>query len=148
MAQLAVLASALFTVTLWGFEARLLSAQGKPIVGAQVSIVGRSGSVRTDVAGRFTLNPDPLLPATLIVIGSRGEVFPPLRLTELSSEIRLDSAFRETLTVTSGAAPHVEAPPAAATVVIGAEEVEERRPQHLVDAIARTVGVSVRGEGP
>ena len=111
-------------------------------------MVGQTGSVRTDSDGRFSIKPDPRLPATLIVIGSRGTIYPAVRLEELASEIRLESAFRETVTVTTGAAPNIEAPPAAAPVVVGQEEIEQRKPAHIADAIAATPGIALRGEGP
>ena len=115
---------------------------------AQVSVVGQTGSVRTSSDGRFSIVPDPKLPATLIVIGSRGEIFPPLHLDSLAAEVRLEPAFRESVTVTSGAAPNIEDTPAAAPVVVGAEELEQRKPAHIAEAIATTPGVALRGEGP
>lgn len=104
--------------------------------------------MRTNNNGDFAIVPDPQLPATLIVIGSRGEIFPPVQLQSLAPEIRLDPAFRESVTVTSGAAPNIEDTPAAAPVVVGAEEIEQRKPAHIAEAIATTPGVALRGEGP
>jgi iron complex outermembrane receptor protein len=113
-----------------------------------VSVVGQTGSVRTDADGRFAITPSPALPATLIVIGSGGHIYPPVRIERFESEIQLDPAFRETVTVSSGAAPNIEAPPAAAPVVMGQEEIEQRKPAHIADAIATTPGIALRGEGP
>lgn len=111
-------------------------------------MVGQTGSVRTGSNGQFTIVPDPQLPATLIVIGSRGEIFPPLHIESLAAEVRLEPAFRESVTVTSGAAPNIEDTPAAAPVVMGAEEIEQRKPAHIAEAIATVPGVALRGEGP
>ena len=108
----------------------------------------QSGSARTDAEGNFSINPDPKLPATLIVVGSRGEIYPPIYLENLASELRIEPAYRETVTVTTGVAPNIEGTPAAAPVVIGAEEIEQRKPPHVADAIAKTPGVALRGEGP
>jgi outer membrane receptor protein involved in Fe transport len=132
------------------FEGRLLDSSGKPVAGAQVSVVGQAGSARTSAEGRFTLNPDPAVPATLIIVGSRGEVFPPVHIETITPpmELRLEQAFRESVTVSSGATPNIEAPPAAAATVIGNEDIEERRPAHLIDALERTPGITRRGEGP
>ncbi|HEX6086816.1 MAG TPA: TonB-dependent receptor, partial [Thermoanaerobaculia bacterium] len=47
-----------------------------------------------------------------------------------------------------GVAPNIEGTPASAPVVIGTEELEQRKPAHVVEAIAVTPGVSIRGEGP
>jgi outer membrane receptor protein involved in Fe transport len=136
------------TASAVAFEARLFDPEGKPIAGAQVSVVDQRSTARTDADGRFTLTPDPRLPATLIVIGSRGELFPPVHLTQLTPELRLDSAYRESVTVTTGATPNIEGTPASAPVVYGAEEIEQRKPAHVAEAIATTPGVSLRGEGP
>ena len=108
----------------------------------------QSGSSRTDAEGNFTIAPDPRLPATLIVVGSRGEIYPPIYLESLVSELRIEPAYRETVTVTTGVAPNIEGTPAAAPVVIGSEELEQRKPPHVADAIAKTPGVVLRGEGP
>ncbi|HEV7763611.1 MAG TPA: TonB-dependent receptor [Thermoanaerobaculia bacterium] len=66
----------------------------------------------------------------------------------MSEEVRLDPAFRESVTVWNGASPNIEGTPASAPVVLGAEELEQRKPSHIVDAIATIPGVSIRGEGP
>jgi len=121
---------------------------GKAVAGAQISVVQQSGSARTDAEGNFSFVPDPQLPATLIVVGSRGEIFPPIYLQELAPELRIEPAYRETVTVTTGVAPNIEGTPAAAPVVVGSEEIEQRKPSHVVEAIATTPGISIRGEGP
>lgn len=113
-----------------------------------MSVVGSTASARTNAGGRFSIVPDPQLPAQLIVIGTRGEIYPPIHLTSLLPELRLESAFRESVTVSSGAAPNIEDTPAAAPVVIGAEELEQRKPAHIAEAIATTPGIALRGEGP
>jgi outer membrane receptor protein involved in Fe transport len=66
----------------------------------------------------------------------------------LHPELRLDAAYRESVTVTLGATPNIEGTPASAPVVVGMEELEQRKPAHIVDAIATTPGVAIRGEGP
>ena len=104
--------------------------------------------MRSDGAGRFTLRPSPDVPLTLIVVGARGEIYPPLYVPSPGVvDLRLDHAFRESITVTSGAAPNIETTPGAVASTIGREELEERKPAHLADAIAVTPGVAVRGEG-
>lgn len=142
LAMLAVATSA------FAFDSRLVDPSGKPVAGAQISVVDQTGTARTDADGRFSLTPDPQLPATLVVIGSRGEIFPPIHLESLAAEVRLEPAYRESITVTTGATPNIEGTPAAAPVVVGVEEIEQRKPAHVVEAIATTPGVTVRGEGP
>ena len=138
----------LLATSAFAFDSRLVDKSGRAVSGAEVSVVGQTGSVRSDADGRFAIKPDPRLPATLIVIGSDGHIYPPVRLDQFQSEITLEPAFRETVTVTTGAAPNIEAPPAAAQVVVGQEEIEQRKPAHIADAIAATPGVALRGEGP
>lgn len=144
----AVLSFFLLAPPVLAFDSRLVDASGKPVAGAQVSVVGQTGSVRTGAGGEFSIVPDPRLPATLIVIGSRGEIFPPIHLDTLAGEIRLEPAFRESVTVTSAVTPNIEATPGSAPVVVGAEELEQRKPAHIAEAIATTPGVALRGEGP
>lgn len=129
----------------------LLLPDGTPAADSQVSIPGVAGSARTDAQGRFTLAND-RVPLTLIAVGPRGEIYPAVTVTEIPTggavTVRLEDVLRETVTVSSGVAPNIEAPPAAATSVIGREELEERRPDHLADALVRTPGIQIRGEGP
>ncbi|HEX8152274.1 MAG TPA: TonB-dependent receptor, partial [Thermoanaerobaculia bacterium] len=126
---------------------RIVDADGKPVAHAQVSVAGQQGAARTDADGRVTI-PNVTPPATLLVVGSAGQLFRPLQVGSFAPELRLDRAFTESVSVTSGAAPNIEATPAAARVVVGAEELDERKPAHVVDAIARIPGASIRGEGP
>ncbi len=129
------------------FVSTLVDADGRAIAFAQISVADQRGHARTDAAGRFTLTPDPQFPAKLIVVGNGGELFPPVIVDAAAPEIRMAAAFRESVTVTQGAAPNVEGTPASAPVVIGGEELEQRKPGHVVDALAATPGVSIRGEG-
>jgi len=136
---------------LFAFEGRLLDKDGQPLAGVHVTVAGRGGAVRTDAEGRFRILPDPQLPATLIIVGTRGEIFPPMLVSSISAgtnDLRVEPAFQESVTVTSGTTPNIDAPPAAGTFLVGGEEMEERRPEHLVEALDRVAGVSRRGEGP
>lgn len=145
---LLLLLFSLLGVPLAALDARLLDKDGRPLAGVHVTVAGRTGAVRTDADGRFRILPDPALPATLIIVGTRGEIYPPLLVSDASTDLRVAEAFQESVTVTSGAAPNIDAPPAAGTFTVGDEELEERRPEHLVDALDRVAGVSRRGEGP
>jgi outer membrane receptor protein involved in Fe transport len=129
----------------------LLLPDGRPAADSQVSIPGIAGSARTDAQGRFTLASDHV-PLTIVAVGPRGEIYPAVTVAEIPTDgaltIRLEDVLRETVTVSSGIAPNIEAAPAAATSVIGREELEERHPEHLADALVRTAGIQIRGEGP
>ena len=60
------------------FEGRLVEERtGAPVAGASVSIVGLSGSTRTDNDGRFTWAPAPPLPFQVIVVLAGGQVARP-----------------------------------------------------------------------
>ncbi len=122
----------------------VLLPDGRPAAGAQVSVIGRSRSVRTDAAGAFRIEPEPSYPATLVVTGARGEVYPPIAIERrpgAAVELRLEPAFRESVTVVSGVAPNIDAPPAAAAIVMGQEDLDERQPQHLTDALEGVAGL-------
>lgn len=147
-AAFALLFSLLVALPVFGWESRLLNAQGEPVAGAQVAVVDSEAAARTDSAGRFTFADAPDLPATLIVVGSRGELYPPIHLESLAAELRLEEVYRETVTVSSGVTPNTEGTPAAARTVVGGEEIEQTKPQHVVDAVAVLPGVTIRGEGP
>jgi len=133
------------------WEGVLLMPDGRPAADSHVSIPGLAGSARTDARGRFNFAGG-TAPFTVIVVGPRGEIYPAVTVAALPASgpltIQLEPGLRETVTVSSGVAPNIEAAPAAATSVIGREEIEERRPEHLVDALVRTPGIQVRGEGP
>jgi len=129
----------------------VLMPDGKPAADSHVSIPGLAGSARTDAAGRFSFAGG-TPPFTVVVVGPRGEIFPAVTVQALPDSsavtIQLEPALRESVTVTSGVAPNIEAPPAAGTSVIGREELEARSPEHIADALVRTPGVQIRGEGP
>ncbi len=131
-------------------EGTLVRPDGSPGSGLEVSVVGRSGSVRTDRSGRFSITPDPSFPCTLIVSGADGEVYPPIDLTakpEPDLRLELSEVLRDSVTVVAGIAPNLETAPAAATTLLADEDLEQRRPARLVDALEAIPGVSRLEEG-
>ena len=128
------------------FEGRLLLPGGAPAAGYQISVVGLPVSVTAGADGRFRIVPTPVLPFRLIAISSAGEVYPPVEVTALpesgEAELTLPEGFKDTITVVSGITPNIEAPPAVAAVVLGQEELEQRRPQRLADALQGVAGAS------
>ncbi|HBL28005.1 MAG TPA: hypothetical protein DD490_14305 [Acidobacteria bacterium] len=133
-------------------EGLLLQSDGSPAAGFEVSVVGRSITVTTDGDGRFVLNPAPRLPFQLVALGPSGEVSPVLDVEVLPEsgplEIVLPATFRDTVTVTLGVAPGLETPPASATTLVGQQDLEQRRPQRLVEVLEAVPGTHSTGEGP
>lgn len=128
------------------FEGRLLLPGGAPAAGFQISVTGFPVSATVGPEGRFRIVPSPPLPFRLVAISPSGEVFPPLEVAVLpasgETELTLAAAFEDSITVASGVAPNIETPPAAATVVIGRESLEQRNPQRLADALDGVAGIS------
>jgi len=124
---------------------------GEPIPGAAIAIVGERGSVTTDSSGRFQWRVRPPLPADIIITLPGGQVAAPVRLTEMDPAgeftLRIDTtAVNESLTVL-GAAPTIDAPPAAATTLLTAADIALRHPPTLSQALDVVAGVSTISEG-
>lgn len=130
---------------------RLERPDGAPAAGFDVAVVGRSGSVRADEAGRFGLEPDPVPPFVLVATSPDGQVFAPLEIeppgVEEGATLRLLDTARDAVTVVAGVAPGLDASPAASSTVLTGEELEQRRPVRLFDALAGVPGASRLGEG-
>ncbi len=146
-----VLAAAALAGPAAALDGIVLGPDGRPLPGARVSVAGRAGTALADAGGRFRLEPDPALPFVLLVARPDGVVFRPVTVVELPAgaplEVRVEP-LGETVTVVSGSAPDLELPPAAAVTVLGRSELEQRRPEHLADAIRDVPGASVSGVGP
>ena len=128
------------------FDGLLLQADGSPAAGYRVSVVGQSISATTNAEGRFRIVPTPATPFRLVTSGPAGEVSPPIEVDTLPAsgplELTIPSAFKDSITVAAGVAPNIEAPPAAATVVLGQENLEQRRPARLAEALEGVAGIS------
>lgn len=132
------------------FEGRLVhDAGGDPVAGATVSIVGVSGSARTDKDGRFTWAPAPQLPFQVIVVLSGGEVAQPLIVRALqpgTTVIRIKAVLDEALTVL-GAAPSINRAPASAATVLSGTQIAQRNPENLMQALETVPGINQVSEG-
>ena len=65
-------------------EGRVISkATGKPVADAEVAILGRPGSARTDAEGRFRWTPDPRPPFEVLIVLPGGEYVKPILVEEL-----------------------------------------------------------------
>ena len=125
---------------------------GTPVAGAEVSVLGRPGSVVTDANGRFTWTPDPPVPFEILVVAPGGIFMKPQLVETMPAGedplvVTVEALVSERVTV-SGAAPDIEATPAAATTSLSQAEIQTRLPGNLVQALENVAGVNQVSEGP
>jgi outer membrane receptor protein involved in Fe transport len=132
------------------FEGRIVDAQGRPIAGAEVTILGRAGESRTDADGRFRWTPDPPTPFEILVIAPGGMYMKPVLVDRLPGtgvlEITVLPLVNEVVTV-SGSAASIETSPGAGTATLTATEIQTRAPANLVQALENVAGVNQVSEG-
>ena len=130
---------------------RLVDAHnGTPIAGAEITIVGQRGSVRTDSDGRFRWPITPRMPVQLIAVLPDGRVARPIRIDSVNDAQALSLAADTTLSefvVVTGAAPTIDASPAASTTLLTSSDLEMRHPSTLSQALDVVPGVSAISEG-
>ncbi|MGQ0733120.1 MAG: TonB-dependent receptor [Acidobacteriota bacterium] len=134
------------TVTL---EGRVVTPDGQPLTGAEVTILGHSGSVRTDEEGRFQWTPAPEPPYEVLVIGAGGVYMKPVLVERAPSgtlQIVVYPLVTEVVTV-SGSASQIETTPGAATATLTATEIRTRMPANLIQALENVAGVNQISEG-
>ena len=123
---------------------------GTPVAGVEITIVGQRRSVRTDKAGRFMWPITPLLPIEVIAVLPDGRVARPIRLTTLDAgrelTLAIDAAVSQFVTV-PGAAPAIDASPAASTTLLTSRDLELRHAQTLSQTLDVVPGVSAISEG-
>ncbi len=145
------LALALFALTspaLAAYEARLTTAAGGAAAGYSVTVVGRPLTVLCDGEGRFRLDPAPAVPFAIVATSPSGEIAAPLEVAALDQrDLRLLGVVREAVTVISGVAPSLELLPGSAATVLTREELEQRAPQRLYQALESIAGASKLGDG-
>ena len=133
-------------------EGRVIDGRtGKPVANAEVTILGRPGTAYTDSDGRFSLRPDPAPPFEVLVILPGERFTRPVLIEKLPAngplEIRIEPLVNETVTVTAGAAPDIEATLGSATALLPAQEILNRQPANLTQALEGMAGVSSVSEG-
>src|SRR5688500_12219243 len=98
------------------FEGRVVKKEGGlPIADAEIAVLGRPGSARTDADGRFRWTPDPPTPFEVLVVLPGGGYARPILVETLSGGmvvLEVASALEESVMVVAGSAPSVEAAPA------------------------------------
>jgi hemoglobin/transferrin/lactoferrin receptor protein len=131
------------------FSGRVVDSKaGEPVAGAIVTIAGVPGSLKTDADGKFTIEPAPAVPFQLIVVMPGGQVAKPVLVETLlpDATVRVDALADETVTVI-GAAPSIDAAPAAATTLLSHLQIARRSPEHLLQALETVPGISPVSEG-
>jgi len=134
------------------FEGRLVDARtGAPVAGAEVSIVGQTGSVKSDADGRFTWRPDPRPPFTVLIILVDGRVAKLVHVetADWSTVLTLlvESAVTEEVNVAAGVAPSIDAAPGAGLTLVTGREIAMRSPTNLLQTLENVPGVSQVSEG-
>ncbi len=134
--------------TLAAVELTLLLPDGQPASDYSIAVVGRPLSTVADAQGRFVLDPAPPLPFLLVATSPVGDVAAPLEVDALAPGVlRLPTVVRESVTVVSGVAPSLDLLPGSAATVITREELEQRTPQRLYQALESVAGASKLGDG-
>ena len=132
-------------------EGRVVDGRsGSPVAGAEVTIVGLTGSVRTDADGRFTWKPDPKPPFVVVVVLPGGQLAKPIFVDKLDAAavlmLKVDAAFTEEVTV-SGVAPSIDASPGSALTLLSSGEIALRAPANLMQSVENVPGVNQVSEG-
>jgi len=133
----------------FAFEGRIVTADGRPVPGAEATVLGHAGSARTDADGRFTWTPDPAPPFEILVVAPGGVYMKPVlveRLTGGVTELTVMPLVTELVTV-SGSARSIETTPASATATLTSREIQTRAPANLVHALENVAGVNQVSEG-
>lgn len=136
----------------FALDGRLIDKRtGNPVAGAEVMIVGMTGSVTTDADGRFSWKPNPAPPFEVLVILPGGKVTKPTRVTAIDWAavlvITVEPAVSEEVTVTAGVAPSIDAAPGAGMTLLSARDVASRQPANLMQALENVPGVTQVSEG-
>ena len=124
---------------------------GTAVAGAQVTVLGRALSARTDQEGRFTLTPDPSLPFELLVSLPGGRYMKPVLVEGIPDDgiliVRVMPVLFESVTVTAGVAPNIQSTPASGMTLLSETEIEIRQPGNLTEALENVPGVFSISEG-
>jgi iron complex outermembrane receptor protein len=130
------------------FEIRLTLPDGSAAANYSVTVVGRPLTAMTDADGVLRLDPPPPAPFLLVATAPSGEISAPFEVTDLATtDAVLPEALRESVTVVSGIAPSLDLLPGSAATVLTREELEQRAPQRLYQALESVAGASKLGDG-
>ena len=133
-------------------EGQVVAEQdGQPVAHAEVLVLGRTHTARTDPDGRFVLIPDPTPPFELLVILPGGRYTRPVLVEKIPAEgalvVTVAPVLTDSVLVTPGVAPGIQTAPANATTLVTGGDIQTRQPQNLSQALETTPGVSNVSEG-
>ena len=124
---------------------------GRAVSNATVTILGHSGSARTDQNGRFRWNPLPWPPFEVLVVMSNGQYSAPVLIREIPADgiirVQVEPVAEDEIFVTSGVTPNIEVPNANGKTTLSAAELQIERPARVVEALTSIPGVSSISEG-
>ena len=148
--SVAALVLLLSAANAFGFEGRIVDAATEhPVGGAEVTILGLPGSVRTDADGRFTWKPDPTPPFEVLVLLPGGQLAQPVLVErpDWKTVITVKISVRNEHIVVIGVAPSIDTTPASATTMLGGGEIVQRSSANLMQALENVAGVNQVSEG-
>ena len=149
MYRLASLLLLLLPATGFAFDGRVVTAEGTPVAGGEVTILGHTGVARTDADGRFNWTLDPAPPFEVMVIAPGGIYMKPVlveRFTGGVVTLTVVPLVNEHVTV-SGSAGSIETPPGSAKATLTSREIQTRMPANLIQALENVAGVNQVSEG-
>ena len=134
------------------FEARVVfKASGDPVAGAEVTVLTSNVTQITSSDGRFSWAPNPVPPFEVLVVLPGGRYMRPFTVAEIPADglvvIEVEPIAEESVIVTAGAAPTIEATPASGTTIVPKADIESRQPFNLTQAVENVAGVSSVSEG-
>jgi outer membrane receptor protein involved in Fe transport len=134
------------------FEARVVfKASGDPVAGAEVSVINSNITQITSADGTFRWEPTPAVPFEVLVVLPGGRYMRPFTVDAIPADgpvlIEVEPIAEESVIVTAGAAPTVEATPANGTTIVPKPDIESRQPLNLTQAVENVAGVSSVSDG-
>jgi hemoglobin/transferrin/lactoferrin receptor protein len=146
-----LLASCLLAVPVVALDGLVTSKDtGRPVADAEVAILGRPGTARTDAEGRFRWTPDPRPPFEVLVVLPGGRYVKPILVSELPEgllTLEVTPALQESVMVVAGSAPSVEAAPAAGVTVVSGDDMSRRQPTNVAQSVENVAGTATVSEG-
>ena len=100
------------------FEGQVVQeADRKPVAGAMVSIVGETGSAKTNESGHFSWSPLPPTPFHVILVLPGGQVARPVVISTIEPGVTIIpvAGIADEAVTVLGVAPSIETAPASAT---------------------------------